>query len=99
MGDSGQNQHVWVGAANIPIYTDKEARAAIRHRSAVIREATHVIVVEVMCNVCRRPFERVWNTTCKPGAHLHGGDPDGKRKPRKGPGARPSPPSTPIVTG
>jgi hypothetical protein len=75
-------EHEWVGAANIPLDGDREARAALRHRSAVIADGMIVQVVEVMCASCRRAYGQAAGTECMVGAHLHGGDPDGKRKRR-----------------
>lgn len=73
-------EHQWVAAATVPVPT-RIIRQTIRRRSLELPEGTWVVVLEVYCDVCRRPFDEVHDKPCHVSPWLHGG-PIGERKKR-----------------
>lgn len=81
--------HVWWGAANVPLTDGQIAVANLR--GAVRLEGAAVRILEVYClgpngqSGCRRPWDDVAGEPCiaaENNEHLRGG-PIGKRRPRK----------------
>lgn len=73
-------EHQWVGAATVPI-PDRIVKQTLRRGSLELAEQTFVKVVEVYCDVCRRPYEKASQLKCHISPWLHGG-PIGERKKR-----------------
>lgn len=75
--------HEWVGAANVPLDV-KGARRAEQRGSIRLPQETKIVVLEVSCNACRRPYDDVLDEPCAAlinNEHLRGG-PIGERKKR-----------------
>lgn len=78
-------EHEWVGAATVAIPA-RIVRQTLRRGSLELPERTWVKVVEVYCDVCRKPYDQAYDTKCHITPWLHGG-PIGERKKR---GRKPS---------
>lgn len=82
-----ENDHTWMGAANVPLDTRTARRAEQRGsvRLDALDADTKIVVLEVYCGACRRPFDDVKGQPCAAlinNEHLRGG-PIGERKKRK----------------
>jgi hypothetical protein len=78
--------HQWVAAAYVDL-DDKGARRAYHRETVRIPADTKVDVEEVLCIMCRRPFDDVSDQPCaayETTEHLRGG-PIGERAKRKHP--------------
>jgi hypothetical protein len=78
------DQHRWVGATNVRL-DPNQARYAQWRGYVDIPESERIVVLEVYCGSCRRPYEDVSGEPCiaaDTNEHLRGG-PIGERKKRK----------------
>lgn len=79
-------QHVWVGAATIPL-DDKQARRAVLRHSVRIPANLKIPILETYCDQCRRPWDDVCDEPCEAYAsneHLRGGPIKERRKRKHG---------------
>lgn len=86
--------HVWVGAAYIPLGSERQAALAVKYGHTRVESGQEVDVPEVMCSICRKPYWRCWVLNpasgkkelqpCPRGddatAHLRGGTPGVRKK-------------------
>lgn len=80
-----ENDHKWVGAANVPLDM-RLARRADQRGSIRLPEETKIAVLEVYCDACKRPYDDVIGEPCAANInneHLRGG-PIGVRQRRRG---------------
>jgi hypothetical protein len=83
-GQDPAGDHVWVGAATVQLNL-KQAKHAVLRGSIRIPEAAQIVVLEIYCLHCRRPYEDVVDEPCIHATfreHLHGG-PIGTRRKRR----------------
>jgi len=81
--------HDWVAATYVPVEDEDDPARIARDAAMVLPINTKVIVLEVFCNSCRRPFDDVRDEPCvandpNNNTHLRGG-PIGVRRKRKCP--------------
>lgn len=76
--------HIWVGAAHVPL-APSVAGNAERRGTARVPKDTKVEILAVYCSQCRRPYDAVSDKPCVAAVnrdHLVGG-PTGERRKRK----------------